>query len=60
MDYCIAVSEGNSVLYSILSKIIGVVPNGIVHSALTYYSTEDVKTFVQKMHEIKRNTGEVK
>ena len=44
MDYCIAVSEGNSVLYSILSKIIGVVPNGIVHSALTYYSTEDVKT----------------
>ena len=44
MDYCIAVSEGNSVLYSILAKIIGVVPNGIVHSALTYYSTEDVKT----------------
>ena len=44
MDYCIAVSEGNAVLYSILAKIIGVVPNGIVHSALTYYSTEDVKT----------------
>lgn len=44
MDYCFAVSEGNSVLYSILSKVIGVVPDGIVHSALTYYSTEDVKT----------------
>lgn len=44
MDYCFAVSEGDTILYSILSKAIGVVPEGIVHSALTYYSTEDVKT----------------
>ena len=44
MDYCFAVSEGNTILYSILAKVIGVVPDGIVHSALTYYSTEDVKT----------------
>ena len=44
MDYCFAVSDGNTVLYSILAKVIGVVPDGIVHSALTYYSTEDVKS----------------
>ena len=37
-------AEGDTVLYSILSKAIAVVPNSVVHSALTYYSTEDVKT----------------
>ena len=44
MDYCFAVNEGNSVLYSILSRIANAVPDATVHSALTYYSTEDVKT----------------
>ena len=44
MDYCFAVCEGETTLYTILSRVIGVVPDGIVHSALTYYSTEDVKT----------------
>ena len=44
MDYKFVVAEGDTVLYSILSKAIAVVPNSVVHSALTYYSTEDVKT----------------
>ncbi len=44
MDYCFAVCESNTELYSILSRAIVIVPDGIVHSALTYYSTEDVKT----------------
>ena len=44
MDFSFAVREGDTKLYSVLSKIIEVVPNATVHSALTYYSTEDVKT----------------
>ena len=40
MDYCLAVKEGNSVLYSILSKIIRQVPDATVNAALTYYSSE--------------------
>ena len=44
MDYYFAVNKGDTELYSILSKITGVVPDAIVHTALTYYSTEDVKT----------------
>ena len=44
MDYCLAVREGDTELYSILTKVTGVVPDSIVHAALTYYSTEDAKT----------------
>ena len=44
MDYCFAVNKGDTDLYSILSRVIGAVPDAVVHSALTYYSTEDVKT----------------
>ena len=44
MDYCIAVNEGETELYSILARAIGAVPDAVVHTALTYYSTEDVKT----------------
>ncbi len=40
MDYCLAVREGNTLLYSILSKIIGGVPESTVNAALTYYSAE--------------------
>ena len=40
MDYCLAVKEGNTVLYSILSKIISEVPDATVNAALTYYSSE--------------------
>ena len=43
MDYCFAVREGNPELYSILAKIINVIPESTVNSALTYYSTEDAK-----------------
>ena len=38
MDYCFAVREGNTVLYSILSKIIRRVPGASVNAALNYYS----------------------
>ena len=44
MDYCLAVKEGNTTLYSILSKIISEVPSASVNAALTYYSTETPKT----------------
>jgi len=40
MDYCLAVREGNTLLYSILSKIIGNVPESTVNAALTYYSAD--------------------
>ena len=44
MDCCFAVGEGNGALYSILSKTTDVIPQAAINSALTYYSTEDVKT----------------
>ena len=43
MDYCFAVLQGNTELYSILARLTNVVPDATIHSALTYYSTEDVK-----------------
>ncbi|MBO7702818.1 MAG: transporter substrate-binding domain-containing protein [Solobacterium sp.] len=44
MDYCFALNEGETVLYSILSRVTGAVPAAAINTALTYYSTEDVKT----------------
>ena len=41
MDYCLAVREGNTVLYSILSRIVGSVPESTVNAALTYYSVDN-------------------
>ena len=41
MDYCLAVKEGNTVLYSILSRIISNVPESTVNAALTYYSSDN-------------------
>jgi diguanylate cyclase (GGDEF)-like protein len=43
MDYCFAVNKGNTVLYTILAKANNAVPDAVIHTALTYYSTEDVK-----------------
>ena len=43
MDYCLAVREGDTELYSILTRVTGMVPDSVVHAALTYYSTEDVR-----------------
>ena len=44
MDYCFALRKGDTELYSILARVAGAVPDAVVHTALTYYSTEDVKT----------------
>ena len=44
MNYCFAVRKGDSELYSILARTIDAVPDSVVHTSLTYYSTEDVKT----------------
>ena len=44
VDYYFAVHEGEPELYSILARINDAVPDAMVHKALTYYSTEDVKT----------------
>ena len=38
MDYCFAVREGNTILYSVLSRMIRQVPESSVNAALTYYS----------------------
>jgi hypothetical protein len=43
MDYSFAVKEGNTTLYSILSRIIGNVPESTVNAALTYYAAETGK-----------------
>ena len=44
MDYYLATRRGDTMLYSVLAKITAIVPDGTVHAALTYYSTEDAKT----------------
>lgn len=44
MEYYLAVRRGDTLLYSILAKATSIVPESIVHTALTYYSTEDAKT----------------
>ena len=44
MDYYFAVREGDTELYSILSKVTGMVPDSAINAALTYYSTEDART----------------
>ncbi len=52
MDYCFALREGDTNLYSVVSRIIGAVPESVVNSSLTYYSTEDVKmSFVDLVKE---------
>jgi PAS domain-containing protein len=46
MDYCFAVNRGDTLLYSILSKTSGLVPESTVNAALTYYFAEDARTTV--------------
>ena len=43
LDYCFAVKKGQTELYSILSKIIGIIPDSAVNAALSHYITEDAK-----------------
>ena len=44
MDDCLAVNRQDTLLYSILSKITGIVPDATVNAALTRYYAEDAKT----------------
>ena len=39
MDYSFAMREGDTELYSIISKVTNLVPDSTIHAALTYYST---------------------
>ena len=43
MDYSFAFRKGDTELYAIMAKAINLVPESVVHTALTYYSTEDMK-----------------
>ncbi len=49
MEYYFAVNRGETILYSILSKITGVVPESTVNAALSYYYTEDAKITFDEM-----------
>ncbi|MBR3039644.1 MAG: transporter substrate-binding domain-containing protein [Lachnospiraceae bacterium] len=48
MDYCFAVTDGETKLYSILSKITQIVPESTTNAALTFYSTEDAKLSISE------------
>lgn len=43
IDFCFAVSKGEAELYSIITKITGLVPTSTINSALSYYVSEDAK-----------------
>ncbi|MBO4383998.1 MAG: EAL domain-containing protein [Clostridia bacterium] len=43
LDYCFAVADGDTELYSILAKAAGLVPTSTVNAALSIYLTEDAK-----------------
>ena len=43
MSYCFAVGKGETELYSILAKTVGLVPGSTLSAALTYYISEDAK-----------------
>ena len=52
MDYCFAIKGGNTVLYSVMTKVTSVVPASVTHSALNFYATEDAKvTFGEMMRD---------
>ena len=43
LDYCFAIKEGDTELYSIMAKVAGLVPNATANAALSRYMTEDAK-----------------
>ena len=43
LDYCFAVRSGDILLYSVLSKVIGLVPQSTFDASLSHYLTEDAK-----------------
>ena len=49
MDDCLAVNRQDTLLYSILSKITGIVPAATINAALTEYYAEDAKTTVSDL-----------
>ena len=46
MDDCLAVNRQDTLLYSILSKITGIVPASTINASLTKYYAEDAKTTI--------------
>jgi diguanylate cyclase (GGDEF)-like protein len=55
MDYCFAIKDGNTILYSIMTKATSVVPASVTHSALNFYATEDTKVTFGEL--IRSNLG---
>ena len=52
LDYCFAVKEGDTELYSVLARVTGMVPGSTVNAALSKYLTEDAKlTFADFLNE---------
>ena len=43
LDFCLAVPKGQTELYSIMTKVTGIVPSSTINSALSYYISEDAK-----------------
>ena len=43
IDYCFAVSSGQTEMYSLLAKTVGLVPSSVVNGALSYYVAEDAR-----------------
>ena len=43
MDYCFAMREGDTTLYSIMANVTCLVPDSTTNAALNYYSTTDAK-----------------
>ena len=43
LDFCFATAKGQTELYSIMAKAVGLVPSSRVNAAMTYYITEDAK-----------------
>ena len=48
MDYCFAIKDGNTILYSIMAKVTNMVPDSVTNASLNYYSTEDAKVTVSE------------
>ena len=57
MDYCFAVNREDTVLYSILTKTAGVVPDSTVNAALTHYFIEDSRPDIVDL--LRRSLGPV-
>ena len=43
LDYCFAVRNGDTQLYSVLSKTVGLIPDSTINAVLSYYITEDAR-----------------